>query len=111
MALKFTIILQNLKTANHRKNDVSKYDRKLAKIDVVTTCMKPVPFKRGPSKTICAEKQCVEEKQCVAVHEPMLFNMQIYSDTLHYQEYRGKPRLLKLKTVQTTARKFNNLTI
>ena len=30
------ILLQNLLTANHRKNGESKYDRKLAKIDVVT---------------------------------------------------------------------------
>ena len=30
------IILQNLLTANHRKNCESKYDRKLAEIDVVT---------------------------------------------------------------------------
>ena len=37
VALKFTIILQNLITANHRKNSESKYDRKLAEIDVVTT--------------------------------------------------------------------------
>ena len=37
VALKFTIILQNLVTGDHRKNDESKYDRELAKIDVVTT--------------------------------------------------------------------------
>ena len=37
VALKFTIISQNLITANHRKNGESKYDRKLAEIDVVTT--------------------------------------------------------------------------
>ena len=37
MALKFPIILQNLIAANHRKNGGSKYDRKLAEIDVVTT--------------------------------------------------------------------------
>ena len=37
MALKFTIILQNLITANHRKNGESKYDHKLVEIDVVTT--------------------------------------------------------------------------
>ena len=37
VALKFTIISQNLITANHRKNDESEYDRKLAEIDVVTT--------------------------------------------------------------------------
>ena len=30
------IILQNLLTANHRKIGDSKYDRKLAEIDVVT---------------------------------------------------------------------------
>ena len=37
LALKFTIILQNLITTNHRKNGESKYDRKLAEVDVVTT--------------------------------------------------------------------------
>ena len=37
MALKFTIILQNLVTGDHRKNCESKYDCKLAEIDVVTT--------------------------------------------------------------------------
>ena len=36
VALKFTIILQNLITANHRKIGECKYDRKLAEIDVVT---------------------------------------------------------------------------
>ena len=33
MALKFTIILQNLITAYHRKIGEIKYDRKLAEID------------------------------------------------------------------------------
>ena len=37
VTLQFAIILQNLITANHRKNSESKYDRKLAEIDVVTT--------------------------------------------------------------------------
>ena len=37
VALKFTIILQNLITANHIKNSESKYDRKQAEINVVTT--------------------------------------------------------------------------
>ena len=37
VALKFTTILQNLITANHRSNGESKCDRKLAEIDVVTT--------------------------------------------------------------------------
>ena len=37
MALKFTIILQSLTTANRRKNCESKYDRKLTESDVVTT--------------------------------------------------------------------------
>ena len=36
VALKFTIKLQNLITANHRKIGECKYDRKLAEIDVVT---------------------------------------------------------------------------
>ena len=36
VALQFTIILQNLITANHRKNGESKYDGKLAELDVVT---------------------------------------------------------------------------
>ena len=42
MVLKFTIILLNLITANHSKSIKSKYDRKLAEIDVVTTYMNPV---------------------------------------------------------------------
>ena len=37
MALKFTIMLQNLMAANRRKNGESKYDRKLAEIDIATT--------------------------------------------------------------------------
>ena len=39
-------MLQNLITANHRKNDERTYDRKLAEIDFVTN-MNPVPCKRG----------------------------------------------------------------
>ena len=35
MALKFAIILQNLKTTNHRRSGKSKYDHKLTEIDVV----------------------------------------------------------------------------
>ena len=42
VVLKFTIILLNLITANHSKSIKSKYDRKLAEIDVVTTYMNPV---------------------------------------------------------------------
>ena len=37
LALIFMIILQNLITTNHGKNDESKYDRKLTELDVVTT--------------------------------------------------------------------------
>ena len=37
LALKFILILHNLTTANHRKSGESKYDRELAKLDVVTT--------------------------------------------------------------------------
>ena len=37
VTFKFAIILHNLITANHRKNSESKYDRKLAETDVVTT--------------------------------------------------------------------------
>ena len=40
MALKFTIILQNLITTNYRKIGESEYDRKLAEMDVVTTWIK-----------------------------------------------------------------------
>ena len=40
LALKSTTILQNLITANHRKNGESKYDRKPAEIDVVTTLIR-----------------------------------------------------------------------
>ena len=37
VALTFRIILQNLITTNRGKNDEKKYDRKLTKLDVVTT--------------------------------------------------------------------------
>ena len=37
VALKFAIILQNLIKTSHRKSGKSKYDRKLTKLDVVTT--------------------------------------------------------------------------
>ena len=37
VARKFTIILQNWTTINERKSGKSKYDRKLTKLDVVTT--------------------------------------------------------------------------
>ena len=37
VALKFMIILQNLTATNQRKSDKSKYDRKLTKLDTVTT--------------------------------------------------------------------------
>ena len=37
MTLKFVIILQNLIKAYHRKSGKSKYDRKLAELDVKTT--------------------------------------------------------------------------
>ena len=37
VALKFIIILLNLTTTSHRKSGESKYDRKLTKLDVVTT--------------------------------------------------------------------------
>ena len=37
VSLKFVIILQNLIKTNHRKSGKSKYDRKLTKLDVVTT--------------------------------------------------------------------------
>ena len=37
LALKFILIFHHLTTANHRKSGESKYDRELAKLDVVTT--------------------------------------------------------------------------
>ena len=64
VALKFTIILQNLITANHIKNSESKHGRKLAEINVVTTWCRYM-LHRTTGRTICI---CVWIYSCVSSH-------------------------------------------